>query len=249
IIGGSGSGKSVLLNMILGQYTPDKGRILVFDRSRKNGRLKDLSKFNEFDIDDLHKHWGVVFQTNALFSGTVYENIALWLREVKGLEDNAILPIAKRTLRAVGLPANREFMDNDHSELSGGMAKRLAIARALSMDPYVIFFDEPTTGLDPKTSAQIHDLIFTTHDMKLPDGSKRTTIIITHDKDLLYRLRPRTVMLYEGKVHFDGSFDKFEHIDSEIIRPYFDLMPVLNQRHMDEILKIPDLSSRRGLVI
>ena len=249
IIGGSGSGKSVLLNMILGQFIPDKGKILVFNHSEGNGKLTDLSEFDEFEIDDLHRHWGVVFQTNALFSGTVYENIALWLREVKGLEDSAILPIAIRTLRAVELPASQDFLNIDHSELSGGMAKRLAIARALSMNPYVIFYDEPTTGLDPKTSAQIHDLIQTTHDMKLADGSERTTIIITHDKDLLYRLRPRTVMLYEGTIYFDGPFDEFERFDSEIIRPYFDAMPVLNQRQMEEVLKIPVLSKRRGLVM
>jgi phospholipid/cholesterol/gamma-HCH transport system ATP-binding protein len=249
IVGGSGCGKSVLLNTILGQYAPDKGRILVLDRSRKNGKLKDLSKYNNYEIDNIHKHWGVVFQRNALFSGTVYDNIALWLREVKGLDDSMILPIAKRSLHAVRLSADADFLDNDQSELSGGMAKRLALARALSMDPHIIFYDEPTTGLDPKSSEQIHNLIFNTHHTSHADSSKITTFIITHDKDLLNRLRPRIVMLHEGKVYFDGPFDEFEISESEVIRPYFDIMPVLHHRQIEEVPQIPDTSKRKGLVM
>ena len=103
IVGGSGCGKTVLVNTILGQYPPDKGRISVVDHSQKNGQLRDLSEFNNFEIDDIHKHWGVVFQRNALFSGTVYKNIALWLTEVKGLEDDEILPIARKALNALRL--------------------------------------------------------------------------------------------------------------------------------------------------
>ena len=110
------------------------------------------------------------------------------------------------------------------------MAKRLAIARALAMSPVVLFYDEPTTGLDPSTSARMHDLIQATHDEVLPAGTTRTTVIITHDKDLLTRLRPRTVMLHEGRVFFDGPFEAFAANESEIVRPYFDLMPVLHER-------------------
>lgn len=249
IVGGSGCGKTVLLNTILGQYAPDAGRILVYDRTHENGDLRDITEFTRFEIDNIHKHWGVVFQRNALFSGTVYKNIALWLTEVKDLEDSEILQIAQRTLGAVGLPADQNFLNTDQNKLSGGMAKRLALARALSMDPYVIFYDEPTTGLDPRSSEQIHKLIQATHNLKLPDNSNRTTLIITHDKDLLSRLRPRTVMLHNGIVHFDGLFDDFEVSDSEIIRPYFDLMPVLDQRYMEEIPQIPDISKRKGLIM
>ena len=248
IVGGSGCGKSVLLNTILGQYALDKGRILVLDRSGGNGNLRDLSEYSNFELDNIHRHWGVVFQRNALFSGTVYDNIALWLREVKGLDESGILPIAKRALLAVRLPADADFLDNDQSELSGGMAKRLAIARALAMDPHIIFYDEPTTGLDPKSSEQIHNLIFNTHHTPHADGSRITSFIITHDKDLLNRLRPRTVMLHEGKVHFDGPFDEFEVSESEVIRPYFDIMPVLHHRQLDEAPQPPG-GSRKGLVM
>ena len=230
IVGGSGCGKTVLLNNILGQLKPDKGDIFVTNHDRPERPFCRLSDIEEFELDNLHKHWGVVFQRNALFSGTVYENISLWLKEVRHLEDNAVLPIAQQSLKAVNLPCSEEFLNMDHDQLSGGMAKRLAIARALAMEPVVIFYDEPTTGLDPVSSAQIHDLIYATHNHILQDGMTRTTIIITHDKDLLNRLRPRTVMLHDGKVYFDGLFDSFKKSRSKIIRPYFDLMPVLNKR-------------------
>ena len=230
IVGGSGCGKTVLMNLILGQVKPDKGEIFVIDHDKVDQPFCNLAEIDEFEKDNLHKHWGVVFQRNALFSGTVYENIALWLKEVRNMEDESILPIARHSLESVSLPSDDEFLCMDHDQLSGGMAKRLAVARALAMEPVVLFYDEPTTGLDPTSSAQIHDLIFATHNHILPAGMTRTTIIITHDKDLLNRLQPRTIMLHEGRVFFDGPFNGFKRSRSKIIRPYFDLMPVLQKR-------------------
>ena len=214
IVGGSGCGKTVLLNAILGQYAPDEGVIRILDRTHKDWELKTLEEIGEFEIDNIHKHWGVVFQRNALFSGSVFFNIALWLREINGMKDDAILPIAIRALKSVGLPFDQAFLETSNNELSGGMAKRLAIARAIAMDPYLFFYDEPTTGLDPTSSAHIHDLIFSIHNTPVEDGSRKTSIIITHDKDLLMRVRPRTVMLHEGKVHFDGPFEEFQAADT-----------------------------------
>jgi phospholipid/cholesterol/gamma-HCH transport system ATP-binding protein len=247
IVGRSGCGKTVLLNTIMGEYTFDKGNIRIFDRSQKECGLQSLSDLSAIDIDNIHKHWGVVFQRNALFSGSVFFNVALWLREVKGMSDTDVLPIAERALASVGLPTSQEFMEKSNSDLSGGMAKRLAIARAIAMDPYVFFYDEPTTGLDPSNAANIHDLIFDIHDRKTDDSSKRTTIIITHDKDLLSRLRPRTVMLHDGRVYFDGPFEAFEKSDSDVILPYFKMMPVLQDRFGKEIVIEPDTVGRRGL--
>ena len=139
------------------------------------------------------------------------------------------------SLAAVALPTDPAFLDRDVNDLSGGMAKRLAVARAISMAPQMIFYDEPTTGLDPASSAQIHDLIAATHEAGAgpgdgAGGGPRTTVIITHDKDLLRRLRPRIVMLHQGKVFFDGTLAAFEANDSPIVRPYFELMPVLHGR-------------------
>ncbi len=230
IVGGSGCGKTVLLNHVLGLLTPDRGRIHVADHDQPEAPLRDLAPLSQEERDRIHTHWGVVFQRNALFSGTVYDNLALWLREVRHLPDEEIRPIACAGLEAVGLPVDEEFLQRSHETLSGGMAKRLAVARAVATDPAVLFYDEPTTGLDPTSSAQIHDLIHSTHGAYRTGIGGRTTVIITHDKDLLYRLRPRTVMLHDGKVHFDGAFEKFERSRSSIIRPYFEVMPLLNRQ-------------------
>lgn len=230
IVGGSGCGKTVLLDHILGQLIPDAGRVRVADYTRPGAPLVDLSTLDDSELDGIHTHWGVVFQRNALFSGTVYDNIELWLREVKSLEDDEIKAIAQRVLTAVALPADAGFLNTAIESLSGGMAKRLALARALSMNPKVLFYDEPTTGLDPTSAAQVQDLVLATHLDRGTDHPNRTTVIITHDKDLLSRLHPQIVMLHDGRVSFDGPFEDFEASDSPVIRPYFDFMPALHQR-------------------
>jgi phospholipid/cholesterol/gamma-HCH transport system ATP-binding protein len=230
VVGGSGCGKTVLLNHILGQLNPDRGRVWVADHSQTPPAVRDIAGLDDQALCDVHTHWGVVFQRNALFSGSVLDNIALWLRDIKNLADEAIDPIARRVLAAVALPSDDAFLATPTESLSGGMAKRLAVARALSMDPAVMFYDEPTTGLDPTSASQIQDLILATHVGHESSGAVRTTLIVTHDKDLLSRLEPRTVMLHDGRVAFDGPFAGFKAAADPIIRPYFDLMPVLNQR-------------------
>lgn len=227
VVGPSGCGKTVLLNLVLGLLRPDRGRVLAVNHDLADEPLTDLARASRDEFEQIHVHWGVVFQRNALFSGTVYDNIALWLDEVRHLEESDINVIAHRALNAVGLPEDQAFLTLDHENLSGGMAKRLAVARALAMNPRVIFYDEPTTGLDPISAGQIQDLIHATH---RDAAGTRTSVIITHDKDLLSRLRPRTLMLHEGKVFFDGTFEEFSASGSAIIRPYFDLMPILHQR-------------------
>jgi len=231
VVGGSGCGKSVLLNHILGLMQPDGGRVLVADPERPDSPLLDLAALDADQMADIHVHWGVVFQRNALFSGTVLDNIGLWLEEVGHMGVADIEHMAQRVLAAVGLPATPDFLAGRVESLSGGMAKRIAIARALAMEPRCMFFDEPTTGLDPVTASQIQDLLLSTH-VDERDGLARTTIVVTHDKDLLYRLRPRVVMLHDGRVSFDGPFEDFEASRSPIIRPYFDLMPTLHQREL-----------------
>ena len=230
VVGGSGCGKTVLLNHVLGLLAPDSGRVLVADHARPGAPMVDVAGLGEQERDDIHNHWGVVFQRNALFSGTVLNNIALWLKEVKGLDDADVLAIARTVLSAVELPSDAQFLAAATASLSGGMAKRLAVARALAMDPIVIFYDEPTTGLDPTSAAHIQDLILDAHAKPGPGGVARTTVIVTHDKDLLNRLHPRIVMLHREHVIFDGPFEAFEASDSPVIRPYFDLMPVLHAR-------------------
>lgn len=229
IVGGSGSGKSVLLAHLFGHLKPDSGQVLIADHEIPGGPLVDLVPMDEDQLDRIRLNWAVVFQHNALFSGNVYDNIALLLREVKRLPEEQIKSIARRVIEAVGL-APEQVLERDRDDLSGGMAKRVAVARALAMDPTIMFYDEPTTGLDPHHAAMIQDLIVKMHLTDSASGVRRTTVIVTHDKDLLRRLRPRIVMLHEGVVFFDGPFEAFEASTSPIIRPYFDLMPVLQQQ-------------------
>jgi phospholipid/cholesterol/gamma-HCH transport system ATP-binding protein len=150
----------------------------------------------------------------------------------------------REALQAVGLDPDI-VLELDRDALSGGMVVRVAIARALSKDPILIFYDEPTTGLDPDHARQIQDLITTMHSRPAENGGTRTTVIITHDKDLLRRLEPRIVMLYKGRVFFDGSYRSFEQSDSPVIRPYFDLMPGLHQRERSAQVVQGDQEARK----
>lgn len=229
IVGGSGSGKTVLLKHLTGQLVPDRGRVLVAHHGLPGSPLRDLALLGEEALDDLRRHWAVVFQHNALFSGSVFDNLALWPREIKEQTDAEILPLARRALADVGLDPE-QVMHRKRSELSGGMAKRVAIARALVMDPAIIFYDEPTAGLDPATAEQIHELIRATHGALPLAGVPRTSIVVTHDTELLSRLRPRVVMLEGGGVLFDGDFGSFIASDSASIRPYIEQMPILHAR-------------------
>lgn len=231
IVGGSGSGKTVLLKHLTGHHWPDKGRVLVADHEQPGAPLRDLATMSDEELDDLRMHWAVVFQRNALLSGTVFYNLALWPREIKGMSDEVIRPLAIKALTDVGLDPD-ELIDKDRESLSGGMAKRLAIARALVLDPVLIFYDEPTAGLDPEMSGHIHKLIDRTHRARPAMGVPRTSLAITHDTELLRKLQPRVVMLHEGKVLFDGTFDQFASSDKPPIRPYVEQMPGLHSRVM-----------------
>jgi phospholipid/cholesterol/gamma-HCH transport system ATP-binding protein len=228
IVGGSGCGKTVLLEHLIGHMHPDSGEIWIADHESKGAPLVELSELDETGMDRLRIHWAIVFQRNALVSGTVAENIALPLEWVKGLSDEEIAHRAREAVAAVGLDPDK-VLSIRRDELSGGMAKRVAVARALALRPLLIFFDEPTTGLDPEHARRIQDLLFQTYQDE-QDGFKRTTVIITHDKDLLHRLQPRVVMLHEGRVFFDGTYPEFKQSNSPVIRPYFELMPLLHRR-------------------
>ncbi|MFO0827269.1 MAG: ATP-binding cassette domain-containing protein [Phycisphaerales bacterium] len=237
IVGGSGCGKTVLLKHITGHFVPDSGRVLVADHEAEpdaggNAPLRDIATLDEAELDRIRVHWAVVFQRNALLTGTVFHNLAMSSREVKDMTDDEILPLARRALKDVGLDPDLVLF-RDREQLSGGMAKRVAVARALVMDPVLILYDEPTAGLDPEMCAQIHDLIRRTHEAQ-PElaakrrGIARTSIVVTHDTELLRRLTPRIVMLHGGNVLFDGSFNDFVASRDPRIRPYLVQMPYLH---------------------
>jgi phospholipid/cholesterol/gamma-HCH transport system ATP-binding protein len=229
LVGGSGSGKTTLLRHIIGLDQPDRGRVLIADHESEGSPLVDLATLNAAGMESLQRHWAVVFQGNALLSDlTVGDNIALPLREVQGLDEPTIRRKVCDVVREVVLDPD-EVLDLTIHELSGGMAKRVGIARALALDPILLLYDEPTTGLDPQVAEKIQDLIGAVHHGKTGLGFARTTIVITHDKDMLYRLRPRIIMVDAGRILFDGTYEAFCHSNSPVIRPYFELMPGLHQ--------------------
>jgi len=211
IIGKSGCGKSVLIKNIVGLLQPDKGRVIV------DG--KDVSKLKKKELFELRQKIGFVFQGSALFdSMTVYENIIISLWE-KGLRDQKILEEeAKKVLKAVSLlpetngndssEFEREWKilkDKKPSDLSGGMKKRVGVARALVGNPEYILYDEPTTGLDPVTSEQIDRLI-----AQLAKKFNVTSVVITHDMFSVQRVADKVAMLDEGKVKFEGTPQELE---------------------------------------
>jgi phospholipid/cholesterol/gamma-HCH transport system ATP-binding protein len=190
IMGGSGCGKSTLLRHIIGSYAPDSGSIFI--------KGKDITRLTESEFDEIRKRFGMVFQNAALFdSMTVKDNIALSLREHTKLAEDIIKIMIKMKLELVGL---RGFEDLMPSQLSGGMRKRVGLARAIAMDPEIIFYDEPTAGLDPIVAGVVDKLIL--------DLSKKlhiTSVVVTHDMKSVFSIADRVAMLYHGKVIAEGT--------------------------------------------
>jgi phospholipid/cholesterol/gamma-HCH transport system ATP-binding protein len=229
-LGGSGTGKTTLLRHIMGLEHPDQGRVLLANHECVGSPLVDLAALNSESMERIERHWAVVFQGNALLAGrSVEANISLPLREVQHLDESTIRSKVREAVREVALDPEK-VLDLSVDQLSGGMAKRVAVARALAMDPILLLYDEPTTGLDPQVAEQIQFLIESMHNKKTAAGFARTSVFITHDKELLYRLQPRIIMLDSAHIVFDGTYEEFQNSDSPIIRPYFDLMPQLHNR-------------------
>ncbi|HHE04759.1 MAG TPA: ABC transporter ATP-binding protein [candidate division WOR-3 bacterium] len=206
LIGRSGCGKSVLLKHIIGLMKPDKGKILV------NGMDVNSRSVNIFEI---RKKFGMVFQSSALFDSlTVQENVIIGLREHTNLKESEMIEIASEKLRLVGMSNNKNLKP---SELSGGMKKRVGIARALAMDPEYILYDEPTTGLDPIMADRINVLI-----LDLKKRLKKTTIIVTHDMHSAYMVSDRIAMLYEGKIVFDDVREHLLTTKNKFVREFID---------------------------
>lgn len=207
LVGGSGSGKSVLLRNILGLIIPQKGEIKIKGRSQK-----DI--FSDDDPAASYKNWGVLFQNGALFSGlNVLDNIALGFRENYDLPEDDIEELVFAKLQMVGL--SPEVAYKMPSELSGGMVKRAALARALALDPEILFLDEPTAGLDPIAAASFDELIRT-----LRDVLGLSVLIITHDLDTLTSLCDRIAMLVDKKITA-GTLDEMVQSDHPWIKEYF----------------------------
>ena len=205
IMGGSGHGKSTLLRLMIGAERVDAGTIEIFG--------SNIAELKEEEMYPIKRRFGVLFQSGALYNSmTVGENIALPLREHTELDENIIRIIVKLKLELVGL---RDFEDLVPSQLSGGMKKRVGLARAIALDPEIIFYDEPGAGLDPVVLAVIDELI-TGLGSKLGVAS----IVVTHEMQSAFRIADRMVLLYRGEIIAEGTPDEIKHSDSAIVRQF-----------------------------
>ena len=207
VVGGSGTGKSVLMRSIIGLQTPDDGSIRVFGENMI-GREEDEAK-------NIRRRWGILFQAGALFSTlTVAENVEVPLREYFHLTPKLMDEIASYKIAMAGLPpdAGPKFP----SELSGGMIKRAGLARALALDPELLFLDEPTAGLDPIAAQNFDELI-----VSLRDKLDLTVFLITHDLDTLYAICDRVAVLADRKVVAVGTIEQLLSLDHPWIQEYF----------------------------
>ncbi len=207
ILGGSGSGKSTLLRALVGLEKPSSGRILI--------KGKDITAISPAEMDQIRRKIGMSFQGGALFgSMTVGENVALPLREHTKLEDSTIEIILRLKLDQVGLAGFENYMP---SQLSGGMKKRAAVARAMAMDPEILFFDEPSAGLDPIIAAGIDELI-----LDLKRAFRMTIIVVTHELASAFRIADRMVLIDKGSVVAIGTAEEMRSSTHPRVRQFLD---------------------------
>ncbi len=210
IMGPSGTGKTTLLKMIGGQLCPQSGQVLV------DGL--DVARLNRKELFDLRRRLGMLFQNGALFTGiSVFDNVAFPLREHTRLPEPMIRDIVLMKLEAVGLRGARDLMPN---ELSGGMARRVALARAIALDPMVVMYDEPFTGLDPITVGVIMHLI-----RRLNDTLGLTSIIISHDVQEVSAISDYLYLLSGGKVVGQGTPEEMQRDDSPWVKQFMHGQP------------------------
>ena len=205
IMGLSGGGKSTLLSIMMGLLKPTGGSVLF-----KN---EDLTRLSRSKLNRARTHMGMVYQNAALISSmTVRENVGLPLEELSDKTDKEIATIIDQKLELVGL---KDARDKLPSELSGGMQKRVGLARALAMEPELVLFDEPTAGLDPITTETIDDLI-----NQLREKPKVTSIIVTHEMESAFAVATRMAFLYEGRIILEGTPEEFRHSATPIISKF-----------------------------
>jgi len=197
IMGGSGCGKSTLLNCMIGEYRPDEGHIKIFGR--------DIIALDEFELNEVRKKFGILFQSGALFNSmTVGQNVALPLLEHSDVDPSVVDIVVTIKLEQVKMLAHRDKMP---SQLSGGQKKRAGLARAIALDPQILFYDEPSAGLDPVTVATIDELI-----VSLSKKLGVTSVVVTHDMQSAFRIADRMVMLHGGRVLRIGTREEFEKL-------------------------------------
>lgn len=205
IIGGSGCGKSVLLKHIIGLLKPDSGKVEVFG--------KEMAKLSENELNKIRMKFGMVFQGAALFDSlTVRENVGFFLDEHTKLSSQTISKIVSSKLKLVGLFGIENLMP---FELSGGMKKRVGLARAIAMEPEIVLYDEPTTGVDPIMATTINELI-----KELQAKLSLTSIVVTHDITSAYFVADRIAMLYDGRIIEVGTPEEIKKTKNPIVKQF-----------------------------
>jgi phospholipid/cholesterol/gamma-HCH transport system ATP-binding protein len=203
IMGGSGSGKSTLLRFLLGLHQPTSGRIKLLG--------KDITKLSPMEMQDLRKQMGVSFQGGALFNSmNIGDNVCLPLREHTTLDENTMRIMSRMKLEVVNLAGFENLMP---AQLSGGMIKRAALARAIVMDPKLLFFDEPSAGLDPVASVELDELI-----LRIRKAMNTSIVVVTHELDSTFRIADRITVLDQGKILMIGTVDEIRNCDNERIQ-------------------------------
>ena len=205
VIGGSGTGKTVLIRCIIGLVQPDEGEIYV------DGT--EITSLNEREMNEIRKRFGMLFQGGALFDSlTVWENVGFGLRQHTRLREEEIRRIVSEKLGLLGL---RNIEDLMPAELSGGMKKRVSLARAIAMEPEILLYDEPTTGIDPMMADAINELI-----IRMREKLNVTSIAITHDMTSAYKIADRIAMLYQGKIIEVGTPEEIKSSRNPIVQQF-----------------------------
>jgi len=222
IMGGSGSGKSTLLRYLLGLGIPTSGNIYILG--------KDITHLSAMEMHDLRKNMGVAFQGGALLSSmTVGENVQLPLYEHTGLDKKTMQIMARMKLEVVNLGGFENLMP---AQLSGGMIKRAAVARAIVMDPKLMFFDEPSAGLDPVVAAELDELI-----LRLRDAMQMTIVVVTHELQSAFKIADRITVLDKGNILMTGTVDEVHASGNERIQSLLNRRPSNEEISADEYME------------
>lgn len=223
ILGGSGCGKSTLMKHLIGLLRPTRGNIFIGG--------KDITIMSESELDEVRRKMGVLFQGSALLNSfNIGENVALPIREHTKLNDATIRIMARMKLELVGLSGFENFYP---SQLSGGMKKRAGLARAMALDPELLFFDEPSAGLDPVTAAGLDELI-----LKLRNVFRMTSVVVTHELPSVFTIADYIIMLEAGNVLFSGKPDELRASDNPRIRMFLERRPEQEVYSPDDFFKI-----------